>query len=719
MDYRFENYTESLMNILTVIKIIRANILALILVPVVLAVLVILFTKDSPKKYVTKTKVYTGIASGYTIESQQNTSFNFFAINNAFDNLINLITSRSTIEETGLRLYALHLVQEDPKMPIMTVGSIEEIRRITPPEVYDLVVKNSAEKTYQNLLAYMKKDELNPVYRFINFNHNHYSNSSVSQVRAHRLSNSDMIEISYESDDPAVCFQTVKLLVEVFTRHYAKLKENQTDAVVKYFEGQLKLSHDKLQAIEDKLLQFNMDNKIINYYEQTKHVASSNEQYELARQDVMLDLAGAESVIRNLEEEMGTRLRIKLQSSNIIRIRDELNKLNEQITLQQMDFRNPDSLDPAEISNLTLKANDLKNELRQAVDSLHYFENTREGIEVQEVLNNWLKNVIAYEEAKAKVQALEIRKTELEETIKHFAPLGANLKKIEREIDVVEQEYLSLLHSLALAKLRQQDIELSSNIKVVDPPVLPLSPLPSKRKFMVIAAAFAGLILTLAFVILIRFFDTTLQNTERTEKLTGLKGFGNFPYFSKNGSSKYNEEAVKSISGNSIVNYIMKNCGDEMNKTNRVAFISNYPGEGKSEIIKELVPKVETAGKSCRIYPEQADNSREKKPDFILNELPALVGNVIPDALMKPHDLYCFVIRADRTWEKADQNMLEIVKKIAGDAPVGFILNAVKQDNLTDFIGQVPKKRSKIRKFIKRIVLFRFYEKFEIKQSIH
>ena len=48
-----------------------------------------------------------------------------------------------------------------------------------------------------------------------------------------------------------------------------------------------------------------------------------------------------------------------------------------------------------------------------------------------------------------------------------MAPLGATLKRIEREINVAEKEYLSLLHSLNLSKLRQQNIELSSNIKAV------------------------------------------------------------------------------------------------------------------------------------------------------------------------------------------------------------------------------------------------------------
>ena len=51
---------------------------------------------------------------------------------------------------------------------------------------------------------------------------------------------------------------------------------------------------------------------------------------------------------------------------------------------------------------------------------------------------------------------------------------GSTLKRIDREISVAEQEYLELLKGLNLAKLKVQDVELSSNIKAVDPPYYPL-----------------------------------------------------------------------------------------------------------------------------------------------------------------------------------------------------------------------------------------------------
>ena len=693
------------MNLIDILKIIRSNILPLIVVPLLLGSVVTFLTADSPKKYNTKTKIYTGLASGYSIESQQNSSFNFFAINNAFDNLINLINAQSTIEETGLRLYALHLIQDEPHLPVMTIRSMQEIKKITPPDVWELVDKSSLEKTYENLLTYKNKDESNFVYGLIHLNHPHYSYKAISRIKARRIASSDMIEIKFDSDDPAICYQTLNILVNTFIRNFASLKENQTDAVVRYFEKQLDIAHKKLLGAERKLLNFNMENKIINYYEQTKHIASEKEKFEVERQTVMLNYAAAESVIGNLEASMGARIKIKLQGTSIINLRKQLSDVNEEIALRKFNSESVDSTDTITLEGLQYQAEVLKLKLQESIDSLHFYENTKEGLRADDIINNWLQNVIAYEEAKAKMHALEIRRNELEKTIQHYAPMGANLKKIEREIDVYEREYLSLLHSLGLAKLKQQDIELSSNIKIVDPPVLPISPEASKRKFLIIAAAFAGLIFTLGIVLLLHFFDTTLQNTHKTEKITGLPGLGCYPRLGKDKKIAKSKTEILEVSTASIVNNIIKFSNKSENRHFKIGFISNFKQEGKSTIRQSL----------DKYFAPTNSDSHDKTYELI--EYDSLIGNPLPQGLQEHHDLLCLIIRSDRGWEVADKRMLEILQKISGDTPIGFILNYVKTDYMNEFIGPVPVNRSAIHRFIKRIALLRFFQKFEIKQN--
>ena len=76
-------------------------------VPIVLATLVFVLTEGQPSVYDSKARIYTAFATGSTIELD-NTKFDYSKTNIAYDNLLNLIRSRTTIEEVSLKLFAQH-----------------------------------------------------------------------------------------------------------------------------------------------------------------------------------------------------------------------------------------------------------------------------------------------------------------------------------------------------------------------------------------------------------------------------------------------------------------------------------------------------------------------------------------------------------------------------------------------------------------------------------
>ena len=77
-------------------RLILKNWKLLLLVPLALAASVYYFTRGQKKSYTSETVIYTGIASGYTLNG--NNKADFFMTNNAFDNLLSLISSRETKE---------------------------------------------------------------------------------------------------------------------------------------------------------------------------------------------------------------------------------------------------------------------------------------------------------------------------------------------------------------------------------------------------------------------------------------------------------------------------------------------------------------------------------------------------------------------------------------------------------------------------------------------
>jgi len=637
------------MKVADLLRLLRKHMILLLLTPVLLAGLVVYLTKTPSYKYSSETTLYTGIASGSSVEMGK--SLNYFATNTDFDNLINVIYSRETQQEVAIRLFAQHLMLPESDPRYISESSFQYVREITPQYIHSLIVKPNSktvslnkvvpetenpsaqsnkspeieyqehivkdnetlyaisrqynisvdqireinglketsirkgqklriakqivdktvapsedpfngtdvryadatfsfsdldttsrnsrtfpasidpeafEQTVKNLTDLAQSRDTNFVYNLLNYNSPHYSISEISEINVQRIANSDLVKLKFTSDDPGICQQTLLFFTEVSIKNYKKIKENSSDAVVKYFEFQVNQATRKLKTGEDMLLMFNKGNNIINYYEQSKAVALAKEQLDVDYNNMRIKLAGTEAAIKRLEEKLEKQQKIQLQSGPILDKRNQLSQINTKIaTAEIIGYGN--TTDGQNLSSLKAMAEKLKEEIRLAVADLYRFSNTTEGLPVTSLLNEWITNVIVFEDTRAGLGVLSNRIQEFQKQYEIYAPAGANLKRIEREISVSEQEYLELLHGLNLAKLKMQDIELSSNLKSVDPPFYPLTPNPTKRKVMIIGAALFGLIVVLTAILALEFFDETLKNPKKAARILDLSVLGVFP----------------------------------------------------------------------------------------------------------------------------------------------------------------------------------------------
>ena len=597
------------MEINQLIKIFLKHAWLLIIIPVLLAMTVVFLTKNQNFMYESKTNIYTGITSGYSLD--QNKRIDYFTTSNSFDNLMNVIKSRETLSEVSLRLLAQVMLLESYNPMFISKENFIEIRKILPSNIKDLVVKPiisddslsyqiAYEQTVRNFIKYKNASDTNFLYNMLNYTYKHYSLKALSTIRVQRIQSSDLVELSYESDDPGRSLQTLLILTRVFISNFKLLRENQSDAIVKYFENQVFLSQQKVRIAEDKLLEFNTSNQIINYYEQSKFIAGKKEDIEEYIQKERMKYSGAEEALKKLENKLQIQGQIQTVTDGLVNKRNRLVDISEKITINEL-FGERDTTSKNEIAALKKEAKKLEKEMNEQVTSLYQYNNTIEGLPLKDLLNEWLKNLISLAEAKAGLQVLDTRRRDFQKNYEIYAPLGATLKRIEREISVNEQEYLSLLHSLNTAKLQQQNEAMSTNIKPIDPPYFPLTPKPSKRKILVVAAGLLGFLIIAFAILLAEYFDNTIKTCERAQKLTGL----NLPLPMLKISSKYKSYNLPFIT-NRLVELLAQeikaklssatNEDDLTSSAKVITVFSTLEKEGKSFISSKLVNKFRLIG---------------------------------------------------------------------------------------------------------------------------
>lgn len=583
-------------------------------------------------------------------------------------------------------------------------------------------------KTLNNITNNYTSSDTNYIYGLVHYGASkHYSEQSIGRIQIYRISNSDLVRLIFTSDDPGICQQTLKILSKVFMKNYKLLRANQTNLVVQYFEAQVDSADKKLQAAEDRLLKFNMKNNIINYYEQSKAIAGQKEDLDLYYQNEQIRLASSVASLKELELNLTARDSIYLKSDEVNQMKKELSDVTESIVVNELAADYDDRV-TEQLELLRKRQMELRNDIKFYVDQLYLYSHSTQGLPIKALLEEWLDNTINQEEAKASLIVLARRKMDFVRIYQRFAPLGAMLKRIEREIKVAEQTYLELLRSLNLAKMKQQNEEMSTNIKMVDDPFFPISANPSKAKLIVIAAVIFGFLLTAFIILILEYFDTSMRSPSRVAKATNMRLAGAFPRLSSR--SKANELAFIS---RRLIDIIIQNIKLSLNKEivkkddTSPCIIAVYSTQnlvGKTLLTERIINRLREVGDSVLYLNYASDSDHDddfnytytykiadnfidiedlqqlisskylrkiNKPyNFIFIELPSIVYNTYPIKLISTVNMSLFIINASSNLSKADKTALATYEEVALYKSM-VIINEVELHNLDELLSDVPR----------------------------
>jgi uncharacterized protein involved in exopolysaccharide biosynthesis len=684
-----------------------------------MAITVFYLTRHEVKTYDSKMTIYTGI-SARSVGVDENVKLDFFTANNAMDNLIAIFKARNTVEEASLRLLSHHLSLPKSDSSIISWQNFKDLNEfITPALLRQVRVLNNPDATYENVKAYMGLHG-NSVFNTLLTSSKHYGIDGIlDKINAQRRASSDMIDISFESDDPGICAGTLAELAGAYFTRYREMKRTQNASAVEYFEKQLKDAFAKLQDSENRLKAFITENKILNFYEQGKSLAIYEKEEEQEEQEVRQAAAGADVTLKKLEEKMAKNRSRSQTVDSLANLRDEVNNIRFRMQAMLLD-RNKFG---DEIAGSREKMRNLYNQISGKVAALYQEDFSVEGIPSSQILSEWLRLYMEKEKQLTYLEQVTASKNMVSARMTEFAPLGAGLKRLEREVSINESQYITILHGLNMANLQRQSIEQASSQNLVDEPFLPSSARKSKRLLLVIGSGIVGLIMVLAAIIIRILFDGTLQNAGTAGEKTGLRVWAAFPGWHHKSN---NDGMISTIDlvATQLVNEILVSAAllATQGRPHRLCIYQSVSADGGSNLAEVIHKKLQSLQFASHLFsdggkrnpneqtlfqhPDEAaklgwDNPRIKPAadsnDFLLVALPPLKNLALPVGLFAGADIILVSVNAGRQWKLFDQQLLKMVENISGKVP-GLVLNNVNTDNIKDFFGQIP-----LRTFLGRI----------------
>lgn len=690
---------------LRVIRSVIRNLWLLILVPALMGGVVYYLTRYQPSKYDSKMTIYTGISAS-RIGVGEGTKLDFYTANNAIDNLISIFNGRLTMQQASLRLLALHLSLPEHDPAYLNWESWQHLRASIPEDVRnELRVDNNPEATHLKLIEFIQRGATSDFNYLITKGQNYGVEEIAAHLKATRKASSDMIEIIYESEDAMVCYYTLRYLADAYFDRYQELKRSQNNSAVEYFERQLKEALEKLRGSEEELKQFIASNKILNYYEQGKNLSIYEKEEEQEEQDVRQKATGAESALKGIEEKLYANTTRTITLDSLVAMRELAStKRAEMNALMLNKVAHADAID-----KIRKEIEQIYRDVASLASSLYLSDYSVEGIPMPQLMSEWLNYFTEREKNLSYLELVKASTRMVKDRISDFAPLGAELKRLEREVSVNESQYLSILHGLNMANLQRQSAEMAGVQQVIDEPYIPSVAQKSKRALLIIAAAFAGIVFVLAGIIAFVVFNSNLLNAANTSAVTGFKVLSCFPKRIKKPTHKWTETQDMAI--NQLLNEIFAKKGSEkQGRTYNVVLYDTFATDKGEDVFKDLPQAFERRMTAVRankldeelskqLHTDVASINWQQLPSSKTGEVPlyqlafatGLNRLPLPIELLRNADLVLISVNAERQWKPIDRQLAELAVSLIGEK-VYIILQNVDKDDLKDFFGYVPLK---------------------------
>ena len=684
----------------------------------IITALVAYFSQFLEKKYNVTTSIYTGITSNTGLNDE--TRPDWQAVNNTYDNLVNLTKSRGTLENVSLKLLALNLMHGDPEIDnlYITANNYKKLIASVPEEILHLVDTASLDKTVNLFKEYKYSDSRNYLHELFNGSSAFYSYNALSSIIIRRQGNSDLIEIAYTSTDPGITWNTVKLVSEELKYSYNNLRYQTANDIVKYYEEELKKLRVQLNKQENELTDYNVKNSVINYIEQTKAIAHSFADFENRYEETRRNYESSSSIIKNLEQYMDIRTKLVKSNEEFINTLAEVSRISGKIT-EIETFTSDEMLSKdQELVKYREELRDAEKKIGLITNNINSYKESKEGLAIEGLVQEWLNQTLIQAKAQADLKVLNERKNDFADQYKNYSPIGTRINQQEREIHVTEQSYLEVLHALNMAKMKQKNLQLtSSNLNTISDASYPLFSDKGKRFLLVIAAFIGSIIFIIGLNLVIELLDRTLRDAERARRLTGMNILGAFT--GRNSQLKYRGfvKTCNRISAayacNRLTPYIKK--GDtlcinilSLEEKEGKTFISRYFQESWEELgfnVKYLRVGQDIPIDASLFMAEHIDKhiQLESRPDILIVEYPSIQQYGVPSHLLGSSQVNLLVANACRVWKNSDTELVKYLRDITEGTALYLYLNNATREAVEDFTGQLPPQTS-MRSFANRMM---------------
>ena len=344
-----------------------------------------------------------------------------------------------------------------------------------------------------------------------------------SRIETKPYKETQLLQVSVTGRTPEKAQEANQLLIDTFLKRLADLSQVEQKATREFLQKRVVTAKEELSEAEQKLQQFQVDNKIYSTNDQMKGLTDKITLIDREKAQNKLDLETAQAALGSINADLGSAGASIADSSTVQTYKSQLADLEARKASYVGKYTDSH---PAmkEVNDQIAKA---QAGLQQEIDAIVLQQAPSSNSAQQGLLTDKFKNEAALAVAQSKEATLADLDKDNEDAMKALPEKERGYIQAKRDVDVAQDIYEMLSKRLEEAKVAE--VMVPNEVQIVDAPTLPEKAIAPRRVLVMVASAIIGLILGCLYTLVNSLRNRRVQTANDVEDMLQVPMLGVIP----------------------------------------------------------------------------------------------------------------------------------------------------------------------------------------------
>ena len=331
-----------------------------------------------------------------------------------------------------------------------------------------------------------------------------YEDFVKTRIETKPYKETELLQVSVTGKSPEQAQEANQLLIDTFLKRLAEISHVEQRTTREFLQKRVVTAKFELEQAENKLQQFQVDNKVYSTADQMKGLTDKITLIDREKAQNQLDLETAQAALGSINEQLGSAGKSIADSATVQAYKGQLADLeiNQQIEEAKSGLN-------AEINAIASQQAPSSNSAQQGL------------------LADKFKNEAALAVAQGKQSTLAELDKANEEAIKGLPEKERGYIQAKRDVDVAQDIYQMLSTRLEEAKVAE--VMVPNEVQIVDPPTLPEKAIAPRKILILLGSAILGLIFGCLYILGQFFGNRKVQSVQEINDILGIQNLGVIP----------------------------------------------------------------------------------------------------------------------------------------------------------------------------------------------